>query len=131
MNVFVFTIHTNQFFLRRAHYMLTMPQMSSSLPIRTSPAHTTFSFESSSYKRPCFKKKKHSKSLQIQSNYLKSIYAKESTIDCCSSAFRSCTVNKSRIKFSCLITSNGLNYQKTMQQLIFRADIADLWHLTA
>lgn len=39
--------------------------------------------------------------------------------------------NKRRIKFSCLITREALNYQKTMQQLILRADIADIWHLAA
>lgn len=37
--------------------------------------------------------------------------------------------NQRRIKLSCLIARNALNYQKTVQQLILRADIVDAWHL--
>lgn len=60
MNAFVFKIHTSQLFLRRAHYILTMPQMPANLPIRTSLAHATVPFKSSSYERPYFKKEKTS-----------------------------------------------------------------------
>lgn len=34
--------------------------------------------------------------------------------------------NKRRIKLTCLITRDALNYQKTVQQPILKGDIADM-----
>lgn len=93
----------------KSYYILTMLQMSSNLPIRTSLAHTTVSFKSSSYERPCFKKEKAPQTPEDSRAITLKAFMLKKVLLIVAHQLSAHVQYKRRIKFRCLIMRDAEN----------------------